>query len=238
MIDFDTKSGLFTSTQIGNVIFHGFGSKKSGDGTKIETLHNLFKTMQPTSVVIPQQTHSTHAKTIGKNTIRSGILKVLDTDALVTNISRVALTVVTADCVPIIYSDREHSIVGISHGGWKGTLQNISKNVIDSMCDLGAKKEHISVTIGPCIADCCYEIYGPRLNDFEKSFSADCIFKSGKRAYLNLVKANRENLLSAGIVPSNIEQILACTSCDDARFWSYHRDLRLHGEMINFMMLR
>ncbi|PIZ65926.1 hypothetical protein CO051_03240 [Candidatus Roizmanbacteria bacterium CG_4_9_14_0_2_um_filter_39_13] len=238
MIDFDNTSGLFTSTQIGNTIFHGFGSKKSGGGTKIETLHNLFKTMQPTSVVIPQQTHSTHVKTIGKNTIRSGILKVMDTDALVTNISRVALTVVTADCVPIIYSDREHSIVGISHGGWKGTLQNISKNVIDSMCDLGAKKEHILVTIGPCIADCCYGIYGMRLDDFEQSFSADCIVTSGNRAYLNLVKANRENLLSSGILPINIDQSLTCTACDGARFWSYHRDHMLHGEMINFVMLR
>ncbi|PIZ63523.1 peptidoglycan editing factor PgeF [Candidatus Roizmanbacteria bacterium CG_4_10_14_0_2_um_filter_39_13] len=239
MIDYNFKTGLGTSSLFDYRIFHGFGTKHLGNGTNIQTIEQLIQlsSVEPKHLVIPNQTHSTNVKIVNEHILEKRIIRIPETDALVTNQKNILLTVVTADCVPIIYADIDRSVIAISHGGWSGTLHNISRKVIDQMIEIGAQKEQIVAVIGPSIADCCYEIYGARYDKFKDEFTAKSITSSGSRQYLNLLHANRELLLMSGISEKNIDYRLNCTQCDDTRFWSFHRDHRLTGEMVHFVML-
>jgi len=189
-------------------------------------------------VIIPQQIHSTHVEIVDQTKIDQRYTYIAASDALVTKEKNVLLTVLTVDCVPIIYADVGRSVIGISHGGWKGTLENIAKYVIDRMIELGARKEHIIAAVGPAIADCCYRIYGLRRDEFIQAFGDRVIRYSGDRTFLNLLAANIDLLLAAGILRKNIDYSLFCTSCDEQRFWSFHRDHVCIGEMLHYVMLR
>ena len=91
-------------------------------------------------------------------------------DALVTNTPGLLLSVLTADCQPVIFADRENSVIGIAHAGWRGTLSGILNSTINKMEALGAERNQISAVIGPCISQNAYEV---GLDFFEKFTSSN-----------------------------------------------------------------
>lgn len=228
-------------TQLLKNIPHGFGTKEDGDGRDRKNIRTIAQNVSSPihSIVIPGQTHSTHVAIItDKNTEMGRFVEIPNTDGLVTALPRVMLTVVTADCVPILYFDPVKQIIGISHGGWKGTLGKIPHHVIESMMTLGSNTEDILVSIGPSIGPCCYEIYGERLGDFREIYGDDVIKTRNNKNYLDLAEANVQTLSRAGVDLSHIEIIEECTSCNKASFFSYQRDQGIRGEMCSFLMLQ
>ena len=81
-------------------------------------------------------------------------------DAMVTNVPGLALGILTADCVPILFADTKNNVIAAAHSGWKGSLADIGKNVVKEMLGLGAEKAYIKAAIGPAIAQKSYEV-GP-----------------------------------------------------------------------------
>jgi YfiH family protein len=81
-------------------------------------------------------------------------------DAMVTTLPGIALGILTADCVPILFVDMENQVIGAAHSGWKGAVADIGKNVIEEMLKLGAKRSNIKAAVGPAIAQASYEV-GP-----------------------------------------------------------------------------
>jgi polyphenol oxidase len=81
-------------------------------------------------------------------------------DALVTKTPGLAISVLTADCTPVLFADREAGIVAAAHAGWKGALAGVLENTVRKMRDLGATQ--IAAAIGPCIHQRSYEV-GPEL---------------------------------------------------------------------------
>ncbi|QQS43774.1 peptidoglycan editing factor PgeF [Candidatus Roizmanbacteria bacterium] len=218
---------------------HGFGTKKTGDGRDIDVIQTLLNNEDTdySSIVIPSQTHSNNVSVI-TSPVSEVIYKPENIDAVVTNQQGIVLTVVTADCVPIVYFDPVGNIIGISHGGWKGTLEKIGQRVIDDMIKMGSKQKDIVAVIGPAIDSCCYDIYGERLRLFQSLFG-DTVFKKQKSAvYLDLKKANVLTLLNAGLSRNNIDVSDLCTSCDDTEFFSNKRDQGIIGEMVSFIELQ
>ncbi len=92
--------------------------------------------------------------------------KPIQADAMVTTTPNIALGILTADCVPILFADMENSVIGAAHSGWKGSLGAIGKHVIEAMEKLGADRSAIKVAIGPSIQQPSYEV-GP---DFPTPF--------------------------------------------------------------------
>ena len=223
MIQYDSKNSVFLSSLISNSkVKHGFGTKDFN----LSSLKNY---------IHPKQTHSDNIVVIDEKN-RSSI-NIENCDGLITKIKNVMLTVITADCVPIIFVDEKTGIIGISHQGWKGTLNKLPAKMIDKMLSIGVTLQNLYCLFGPAINDCCYEIYGERLSRFQKEFSSDSIFRKQKeKFFLNLYKANYLTLIKKGIPPQNIELFPFCTSCDTKRFYSYHRDKKIVGEMISFVM--
>ena len=81
-------------------------------------------------------------------------------DALVTDRPGVALGILTADCVPILFADIEAGVIGAAHSGWKGTRDGISAATVAAMERLGARPDRIHAAIGPAIQQASYEV-GP-----------------------------------------------------------------------------
>lgn len=227
---------MLKSTLLG-ALPHGFGTKQDGDGRvreKIKTiLHN--DGLRYSSIMVPQQCHGTHVEIIKE--VSKPVVFIPDCDGLVTCKKEVVLTVLTADCAPILYSDPVAHVIGISHGGWKGTLGNIVSEVILKMEEVGASRKNIRASIGPCIGSCCYEIFGKRKTEFENSFSPAVLRIENGVSYLDLTQANREHLLMTGLFTRHTNIINKCTSCDSDNFYSYHRDKEIKGEMVSYLYM-
>ena len=101
--------------------------------------------------------HQTHSNVVHKY---SGDFKVADADAIVTDRKNIALSVVTADCAPVLLADPIASVIGVAHVGWNGALGGIIENTVTAMCEIGATCENIQAAIGPCIAQKSYQV-GP-----------------------------------------------------------------------------
>jgi polyphenol oxidase len=90
-------------------------------------------------------------------------------DAMVTRMPGIALGILTADCVPVLFADAEARIIGAAHAGWRGAVSGVLEATVTAMTNLGAAPKRIAATIGPCIAQPSYEV-GP---EFPAPFLAE-----------------------------------------------------------------
>lgn len=155
---------------------------------------------------------------------------IADTDALITNLPNVALTLFFADCTPIMLYDPVHNVVGAAHGGWRGTEGEISLHTLELMQEKFATNPADCVaSIGPNIGVCCYEIGEEVADKFKRLYGkdSDLILKWDKTAqkyHLNLQKANALTLQKAGLKMQNIDMADVCTACNSKIFFSYRAD--------------
>src|SRR3546814_11105295 len=103
-----------------------------------------------------------------------------EADALVTRTPGILLGILTADCVPVLFADREAGVVGAAHAGWKGALAGVTDGALDAMESLGARRAHIAAAIGPCVGRASYEVDDGFVQHFlahnpanERYFAAD-----------------------------------------------------------------
>ncbi|MBI3438130.1 MAG: peptidoglycan editing factor PgeF [Proteobacteria bacterium] len=85
-------------------------------------------------------------------------------DALVTNKPGFVLSILTADCAPVLLADKQAGVVAAAHAGWKGAIGGILDAIVTLMREHGARD--ITAAIGPCIHQASYEV-GP---EFEARF--------------------------------------------------------------------
>jgi YfiH family protein len=152
-----------------------------------------------------------------------------DTDALVSAEAEVALAVLVADCAAVMLYDPEAGAVGVAHAGWRGTLAGAAARTAAAMAmTLGAAPGRMIAAIGPCIGPCCYEV-GPEVAAaFRASHAviADEILAVGPRGreMLDLWRANRLQLVAAGVPEAHVEVARACTACETGRFFSHRAE--------------
>lgn len=87
-------------------------------------------------------------------------------DAVVAGVKGPVLTVLTADCAPVLFADAEAGVVGAAHAGWKGALGGIVHSTVAAMEALGANPARMVAVVGPCIAQASYEVDA----DFQERF--------------------------------------------------------------------
>ena len=173
---------------------------------------------------IPQQVHSDHVKCVTEPGIQA------DTDALITNIRGITLTVQVADCLPIYLYDPDKYCIGLVHAGWRGSAAKItSKTVYQMQKSFKTNPENIQAFLGPSIGPCCYEV-GP---DVITQFSTQYI----TNGYLDLWKCNSEQLIQSGVNPNKITISRLCTVCQSDLFFSHRASGNKTGRMIAFFGL-
>lgn len=102
---------------------------------------------------------------------------VIDADGVVTDRDDIALSIVTADCAPVLFVDDNAHVIAASHAGWQGAYSGIIENTINTMCSIGADKKNITAAIGPCIAQKSYEV-GP---EFFNKIADEKFFKLSEK---------------------------------------------------------
>lgn len=143
-------------------------------------------------------------------------------DGLVLVQKGVAGIIRTADCVPVILYDFSSPMAAIVHAGWRGTALRISGKAVLTMVELGARPSRIQALIGPCIGPCCYEVGEDVLSRFrEARFSETVITQRNGSTFLDLPKANVEDLLACGV--NTIHLLDLCTRCREDLFFSARR---------------
>jgi hypothetical protein len=154
-------------------------------------------------------------------------------DGLVTAVPGLALGILTADCAPILFEDAAAGVIGAAHGGWRGALGGIVEATLDRMEALGAERGRIRAGIGPCIAQCSYEV-GP---EFPQPFiAADALsaafFAPASRTgqfLFDLPGYIEHRLTRAGVAA--IERAGRDTVAEKRQFFSYRRAC-LQGEPV------
>ncbi len=163
-------------------------------------------------------------------------------DGIVTATPGIAIGVVTADCGPILFADREARIVGAAHAGWPGARAGVLENTIETMISLGARRESIQAALGPSISQTNYEV-GPEFHD---RFIADddsnhsYFVASGKADHylFDLNTYSLDRLTRAGV---QAEGLGRCTYAEEDLFYSYrrttHRKQPDYGRQISVIAL-
>ena len=159
-------------------------------------------------------------------------------DALVSNVPGVMVGVKTADCVPILIGDPKTGAFAAVHAGWRGTFAGIVFHAIERlMNEYGAKPQDLRVAIGPAAAACCYEVGSEIIDGFQERFADAGLFTPTQegRARLDLLKANQNQLTSAGVDPDRIHTAPLCTMDRTDLFFSYRREKNLFGKVGRLM---
>lgn len=238
------KSSVFDQT----VISHGFFTRESGvsegvyrglncgagsDDRPENITQNKRIAMQTLGIEADNlatlyQIHSTDVVRISEY---SQIHEKPKADAMVTRVPGVALGILTADCVPILFADAKHKVIGAAHSGWKGSVGNIAKKVIDVMIGEGAERSEITTAIGPSIQQKSYEV-GP---EFPAPF-----LKIDPRFNRFFIPSERDNHFMFDLTGFVFEQItelniksverLANDTCTEEEFFFSYRRMCKRGE--------
>lgn len=147
-------------------------------------------------------------------------------DAMVTNQPGIALSVLTADCQPILLADQIAGVIAAVHAGWKGALAGVIEETVAAMEALGADAPHITAAIGPSISQRAYEV-GPEFLDTFMDADPDAprFFANGEgdRYLFDLPAYGLHRLRNAGVGQASWTR--HCTYSDPDRFFSYRRSV-------------
>jgi YfiH family protein len=184
-------------------------------------------------------------------------------DASVTNQPALLLGVQTADCVPILLVDPKKRAVAAVHAGWRGTLQRIVTKAIGKMqMEFATKPADLLAALGPAIGGCCYEVgtevSSAYLAQFRNAAEWFDELRTGdepnplqwlsmmppghqpppKSVHLDLRKANRAQLLAAGLFAKNIFVSDLCTACRRDLLFSYRKEGPATGRLMSVIGIR
>lgn len=187
-------------------------------------------------------------------------------DGQITTEPGLLLAVQTADCIPVLVADRRQRIVAAFHAGWRGTVKRIVETGIGGMRLLyNSRPKDLIAAIGPGAAACCYSVGEEVLSEFTSQFAyarelfhevfdSDPIKKKypmlfltqrapghspiGPSLHLDLVEANRRQLLAAGLSPRAIQIVPGCTQCQSDLFFSHRGSQGRAGRMMAVIGIR
>lgn len=208
------SSGIFLGLNCGT------GSSDQTEAVKMNRAR-VAQAMQvaPPALTGVHQVHSPDVVTITAPTIDRP-----QADAMVTNVPDIALSILTADCQPVLFADTQAGVIGAAHAGWRGALDGVLEATLDAMETLGADRVNTVAVIGPSISQRAYEVGEEFFEDFMMQDPDNARFfangNSGKYLF-DLPGLGLQKLRQAGI--GRAEWTRHCTYSDPDRFYSYRR---------------
>lgn len=221
------------------------GDKKENVDENFRRIAEIFGEL-PDRIVCSDQTHTTNIRLVTEEDAGKGVVKdrdYTDVDGLITAVPGIILATFYADCVPLYFVDTENKAIGLSHSGWKGTVNRMGEAALKAMREaFGTRPEMVKAAIGPSICQDCYEVSEDVAGQFKGIFGSDTgkILSPGRaegKYQLNLWEANRRILLEAGILPENLEVTDVCTCCNSGYLFSHRASRGKRGNLGAFMEL-
>jgi YfiH family protein len=215
---------------------------------------------RPWPLVMLRQIHSDLIHCVSALPKTPSAKSALAGDGLLTQQPGLLLGILTADCLPVILVDAKRRAVGVFHAGWRGTVKRIVEKGVGEMHRyFGTLPRDLRAAIGPGVHNCCYTI-GPEVRaQFESQFEYGSklfhevedsdpvrekyplLFLTArapghsvlpKKIFLDLVEANRRQLLAAGVAAKHIGASPLCTSCQTDLLFSYRAEKDVTGRML------
>jgi polyphenol oxidase len=187
-------------------------------------------------------------------------------DGLLTATPGIFLTIQTADCLPVMLVDTKCRAVGVFHAGWRGTVKRIVEKGVGEMRRwFGSRPYDLKAVIGPGIHNCCYDVGPEVVEKFESQFAyASDLFHEVKESdpvrekypllfltarapghselprkiLLDLVEANRRQLITSGVPAKSIDVSELCSSCRTDLLFSYRAEKGVTGRMMAAVGIR
>ena len=187
-------------------------------------------------------------------------------DGLITDTPGLLVAVQAADCLPVIVVDGKRRAVGVFHAGWRGTVKRIvEKGVGEMRKHFGSDPRSLVAAIGPGVQSCCYDVGEEVRTRFEAQFAYGAsLFREVKESdpvrerypllfltarapghselpvklFLDLVEANRRQLLDAGVPAKNIDASAPCTACHPELLFSFRAEKGVTGRLMGVAGIR
>ena len=270
-IDFNNEVPYITFPALSNIPFlrHGFSTKLGGvskdmfssmnlvyqSGPYSDDPENVIKNYElisksigidPQSIVLSKQVHKTNIKFVDSSDCGKGLYRPIDydeIDGLITNIPNITLVTHYADCVPLFFVDIKKRAIGLTHSGWRGTVNKIGRITVSEMQKyFGSDPEDIIAVVGPSICGDCYEIGEEVAIEFKKAFhlNHDNLILEKKdtgKYHCNLWQANYAVLIEAGLRPEHIHLSEVCTSCNSDVLFSHRKTEGKRGGLAAFLSI-
>jgi YfiH family protein len=154
-------------------------------------------------------------------------------DALLARERGVAIGVRAADCLPLLLVDPESRAVAAVHAGWRGTVLGVAVAAVQALRELaGAPASRLQAAVFPHIRACCFEVGDEVAEEIVRATpdrQANVVDRTRERPHVALAAVIRAQLLAAGLVADNLDDVAGCTRCDAERFFSYRRDGKRSG---------
>ena len=212
--------------------------------------------LDPNSLVLSDQVHTTRIRLVDEKDRGKGFSIPRDyeeIDGLITNKPNLTLVTKYADCVPLYFVDPINKAIGLSHSGWKGTIEKIGEITVKEMGKaFGSHPQDIIAVIGPSICMDCYEVGEDVAIEFRNAFPSvgqntnisidelsPILIKNHRDRYqLNLWEANKRILLKAGLCNANIHISGVCTACNSELLFSHRKSKGKRGSLAAFLAIR
>lgn len=196
-------------------------------------------------IVCSDQTHTTNVMRVDRSFAGMGVTKektYKDIDGLITNESGLMLATFYADCVPLFFVDPVHHAIGLSHSGWRGTVERMGMITLLAMNqEFGTMPEDVYAAVGPSICQDCYEVSADVKEAFSREFPGhedEILTDKGNGKYqLDLWKSNEIVLREAGIKMEHMAVTNICTCCNHEFLFSHRASHGKRGNLGAFLML-
>lgn len=168
----------------------------------------------------------------------------METDGLITDVPGICLVTFFADCVPLYFVDPVKRAIGLSHSGWRGTVNKMGKVTVEKMTEVfGSAPGDILAAIGPSICQDCYEVSADVIEKFKENFEEELWSKlfyerENGKYQLNLWEANRQVFLEAGISEDHMAVTNLCTHCNPDILFSHRMTGNKRGNLSAFLALK
>ncbi len=220
---FSRKNGI--SKGIYEGLNCGIGSKdqKQSVEKNLEIVSEKFS-IKKDSLLLMHQTHSNKVEIVNQNKK----INKINCDAMLTTNNKIALGVLTADCVPILLYERNKEIVGCIHAGWKGAVNGIIENTLQKISDMNGDIKQLTVSIGPCISQKNYEVKKDLyLNFIKNSKSNISFFKKNEQNTFNFDLRGFINKKFSDLGVIQIDNINVDSFATDNEYFSHRRAKKL-----------
>lgn len=198
-------------------------------------------------MVLSHQTHTTNIKKVTAEDRGKGLFTdrdYTDVDGLITDVAGVTLVTFYADCVPLFFLDPVHHAVGLSHSGWRGTVNQMGPKTVKAMTQAyGSNPADLIACIGPSICGDCYEVGEEVANQVkdgfpQESWSRILETKGNGKYQLDLWAANEYLLETSGIPKNKIHVTDICTHCNPSYLFSHRHMGNERGNLAAFLQLK
>jgi hypothetical protein len=206
------NGSLIAGSTVRGLNYALYTAKSDYDLKKIESSRNSLKMeLGFQELITLNQVHSDGLHFINPiNSLNFALNPFIEGDGILSAEKGFLLGVLTADCIPIFYTDENASFAGIVHAGWKGIEKGIHRKMILRICDcLKISALRLYVIFGPHIRKCCYEVGSGLMNTFAPAYFE---VKNGI-AFLDLESIVFDDLIDAGLRKENIYNTGYCTRC-------------------------